>query len=105
MKYDVVPIDPETLAAMQAESEAVLEAIRESVREAVIRHKRLGLPMVSWENGRVVWIPADQLPDYERPLAQCTSGPLSPRSFCPTCQENSFLRCSCVERCACQNRV
>jgi hypothetical protein len=52
------PYDAETLRQMLADADA---AIRESVREALLMHKRLGNPVASWENGRVVWIPADQI--------------------------------------------
>ena len=45
-----------------AESEAVLAAVRESVREALIRHKRLGFPVVTWQDGQVVWVPAEEIP-------------------------------------------
>lgn len=58
----VYPYDAETLRQMLADADAVDAAIRESVREALIMHKRLGNPVASWENGRVVWIPADQIP-------------------------------------------
>jgi hypothetical protein len=36
-------------------------AIEQAVREAVLLHKRLGLPMVEWHDGQIVWVPADQL--------------------------------------------
>jgi hypothetical protein len=45
-----------------AESAAVEAAIAEAVDEALLMHKRLGNPVASWENGQVVWIPADQIP-------------------------------------------
>ncbi len=61
--------DPETLRQMLAETDAVLSAVRESVREALIRHKRLGLPVVTWQDGHVVWVPADQIPVDEIPAA------------------------------------
>jgi hypothetical protein len=54
--------DPETLRHMLAEADAVEAAIRESVREALLMHKRLGLPVVTWQDGKVAWIPADQIP-------------------------------------------
>lgn len=54
--------DPETLAKLMAETAAVEAAIAESVDEALLMHKRLGNPVASWENGRVVWIPADEIP-------------------------------------------
>ena len=62
--------DPETLAKLLTEAKAVEAAIRESVREAALLHKRLGLPMVTWEDGRVVWIPADQIPVDDGSTAQ-----------------------------------
>ena len=52
-----------------AESDAVLAAVREAVREALIRHKRLGQPVVSCENGKVVWIPAEEIPIDDDPTA------------------------------------
>lgn len=49
--------------------ELIVEALQRGVRDAVREHKLLGLPMVSWEGGRVVEIPADQLPDPDTELA------------------------------------
>ena len=54
--------DPETLQPDTGESDAVEAAIQESVREALLTHKRLGLPVVTWQDGKVAWIPADQIP-------------------------------------------
>lgn len=66
---DVYPYDDVTLRQMLADADAVDAAIRESVREALLMHKRLGNPVASWENGRVVWIPADQiLVDDDNPV-------------------------------------
>ncbi len=36
-------------------------ALREAVRDAVLQHKRNGNPIADWQDGRVVWIPADQI--------------------------------------------
>lgn len=36
-------------------------ALREAVRDAVLRHKRSGNPIADWQDGKVVWIPADQI--------------------------------------------
>jgi hypothetical protein len=54
--------DAETLQQMLAEADAVEAAVRESVHDALLMHKRLGNSVASWENGRVVWIPADEIP-------------------------------------------
>ena len=59
---DIHSYDPETLAHLLAEADAVETAIRESVHDALLMHKRLGNPVATWENGHVVWIPADQIP-------------------------------------------
>lgn len=36
-------------------------AMAQARRAAHLDHKRTGDPIVVWENGRVVWIPADQI--------------------------------------------
>jgi predicted ABC-type ATPase len=43
--------------------EPILAALRQAYREAVRQHRASGVPMVFWENGKVVEIPADQLED------------------------------------------
>jgi hypothetical protein len=59
---EVYPYDPQTLADLLSEADAVENAVRESVHDALLMHKRLGNPVATWEDGRVVWIPADQIP-------------------------------------------
>jgi hypothetical protein len=39
--------------------------VREAVPEAVLTHKRLGLPMVEWQDGKIDWISADDLAVHE----------------------------------------
>jgi len=41
----------------------ILEAVRKGYRQAVREHRAFGLPMVFWKDGKVVWIPADELPE------------------------------------------
>src|SRR5581483_1093886 len=40
-------------------------AMRAGVADAILEHKRRGLPIAEWsfEEDRVVWTPADQIPD------------------------------------------
>lgn len=40
----------------------ILHAMRQGVRQALARHRALGHPIVVWRDGRVVWIPADEIP-------------------------------------------
>ena len=46
---------------LKAEDLAIEQAMREAVNEAIMAHKRLGLPMVEWHDGQIVWVPADKL--------------------------------------------
>jgi len=68
-------LDPESLAAELAEDDAVEAAVRDAVRDALRMHKRLGHTIVSWQNGKVVWIPPDQIDveDDEPPTAQAAT--------------------------------
>jgi len=45
-----------TLLAYQSE-----EALREAVAEAIAEHRRNGVPIAIWRNGKVVRISADQI--------------------------------------------
>jgi hypothetical protein len=40
----------------------ILDALRQAVREALLSHKRAGNPVAVWQNERVVWVPAEQIP-------------------------------------------
>jgi hypothetical protein len=46
---------------LKAEDLAIEQAMREAVNEAIMTRKRLGLPMVEWQDGQIVWVPADKL--------------------------------------------
>jgi hypothetical protein len=46
---------------LESEWLAIERALREAVNETIATHKRLGLPMVEWHDGQVVWVPADKL--------------------------------------------
>lgn len=37
------------------------KALKDAVREALLYHRRNGNPVVTWQDGKVVWIPADQI--------------------------------------------
>ena len=40
----------------------ILDALRQAVREALLSHKRAGNPVAVWQNERVVWVSAEQIP-------------------------------------------
>lgn len=50
------------VAALIAEAEAVEAAVQEAVREALLAHKRAGNPVFGRLNGRVGWVPPDEIP-------------------------------------------
>ena len=70
----------ETWAA--GDPERVVEALRRGFRQAVCEHRLTADPMVFWENGRVVEIPADQLPDPDAELA-APEAPADPPDVVP----------------------
>jgi len=41
----------------------ILQALRQAVREALLDHKRAGNPVAIWRDGRVVWIPPEEIPE------------------------------------------
>lgn len=43
----------------------VEEILRRAVRDALLEHKRAGNYIVSWEDGEMVFIEADDIPIYE----------------------------------------
>lgn len=49
----------------------ILHAMRQGVRAALARHRERGNPIVVWRDGRVVWIPAEEIPEEAtRPLPE-----------------------------------
>ncbi len=37
------------------------EALQKAVREALLQHKKAGNPVVSWEEGKIVWIQPEDI--------------------------------------------
>ena len=48
------------------------DAVRRAVREAVLTHAKLGHPVATWRDGRVVWLQPAEV------LASLTADPPSP---------------------------
>ena len=51
-----------------AEEQAVDEAVQKAVRHALLMHKRAGNSIASWNDGRVVIIPSEEIPVEELPV-------------------------------------
>jgi hypothetical protein len=59
----------ERLAELRDQTALIEQAMREVHREVRITHKRAGAPLVVWEDGQIVWIPADQIVIDEPPMS------------------------------------
>jgi len=55
------PHDANGSNRLQAEKLVIEKAMREAVGEAILTHKRLGLPMVEWQDGQIVLCPPTSL--------------------------------------------
>ncbi len=50
------------------------DALRKAVAEAISEHRRNGVPIAIWRNGKVVRIPADQI-EVREPQVEYTVSP------------------------------
>jgi hypothetical protein len=55
--------------AFWEQTERFLAAMNEGVRQALIRHKRMGWPIVVWRDGKTVTIPPEEIVVDESPAA------------------------------------
>jgi hypothetical protein len=46
------------------DTDRMLRAMRRAVREALQDHKRAGNPVAVWQDGRVVWVQPEDIPDF-----------------------------------------
>ena len=49
------------IEALMEDDELIDGAMRDAVRQALLDHKRSGDPIVISENGRIVWIPPEDI--------------------------------------------
>jgi hypothetical protein len=63
----MVPARGRTPAERVDDLPAMIRAMRLGVRDALIEHKRDGDPVVTWEDGQVKWIAAEDIliPDID----------------------------------------
>jgi hypothetical protein len=58
-----VPADGRSPQERVADVERILYEMREAVREALVQHRRAGNPVAVWRDGRVEWIPPEEIPE------------------------------------------
>ena len=56
------------------------EALRKAVAEAISEHRRNGVPIAIWRDGKVVHIPADQI-EVREPQIEYTVSPKKGKSY------------------------
>ena len=49
------------ISKLMADHALITEALRRAVREAVLEHARAGRPVATWREGKVVWIPPEEI--------------------------------------------
>ena len=47
--------------------EMIVKAIQKRINEALLRHKQAGNPICEWRDGKVVWIPAEEISINTKP--------------------------------------
>jgi len=57
---------PNKISELFAEGTAIDQALRRAVQQAVLRHRQAGFPVADWQDGKVVWIPPEQIPVPEK---------------------------------------
>ncbi len=55
--------EEDRFAAALRDPDIITRALAEGVREALRQHKLAGNPVAAWEDGKVVWIPPEEIPD------------------------------------------
>ena len=55
------PTKPIDIAEVLSDTARVTEAIRQAGREARLKHKQMGVPLVVWQDGKVVEIPPEEI--------------------------------------------
>ena len=53
--------EPRDVRAIMLDGSLIQRALRKAWVMSLIRHKRLGNPIVVWRDGQVVWIPAEEI--------------------------------------------
>lgn len=49
------------IGKLLADSDGVTRALTRAVRQAMLQHKRMGNPVATWRNGKVVWIAPEEI--------------------------------------------
>ena len=59
-----------SIPELMRDNDLLLEAMGRAVQKTVREHKLLGLPIVIWRDGKVVWVPPEEI-ELERRVSGC----------------------------------
>jgi hypothetical protein len=55
-------VTKKNISELFADGAVIDRALKQAVQEALLLHRQRGVPIVIWRDGRVVWVPADEIP-------------------------------------------
>ncbi len=55
--------EEDRIAEAMRNPDIITEALAKGVRKALREHKLAGNPVAAWKDGKVVWIPPEEIPD------------------------------------------
>lgn len=58
---DTKPDQAKDVAAILQDDTLIDRALQKAARRAIREHKQEGLPLAMWRDGKVVWVPAEEL--------------------------------------------
>jgi hypothetical protein len=66
MSHDVM----DKIDQLFADGTLIDRVLQQAVQEAVLRHRKAGFPVSAWRDGKVVWIPPEEIPIPQPPDEQ-----------------------------------
>ncbi len=59
------------IVKLLADSDGVTRALTKAVQQALLQHKRMGNPVATWRDGKVVWITPEEIEVSEESEIGC----------------------------------
>jgi hypothetical protein len=57
----MTPDNTSSIERMLADPRSIEKALQKAVQEALLQHKAAGNPVAVWRDGRVTWVPAEEI--------------------------------------------
>ncbi len=59
---NTVDIDNDHISKIMNDPAKVTQIIQAGIKAALLKHKQAGNPICEWRDGKIVWIPAEEIP-------------------------------------------